>query len=146
MKLQCTWNEKMTFTAEAGSHAIQMDTKAPVGSDSAMTPKQLVIAGICGCTAMDVVALLKKYKEPLDSLAVEAEVEVTEGIYPAVFKKIHLLFKVKGKVDAQKLKEAITLSQTKYCGVSAMLSKAVPIDYDIDLNGEKIGSGQADFN
>lgn len=145
MKLQCHWNDKMRFTAQSGGHEIQMDTNAPIGSDTALTPKQLLVAGICGCTAMDVVALLKKHKQPLESFEVEADATPTEGVYPAIYKEIKLTFKLKGELDAAKVLEAVSLSQTKYCGVSAMVSKAVPISYTVELNGKIIGAGRADF-
>lgn len=145
MKIQCTWTEKMKFAAEADNHVIAMDSKAPLGSDSALTPKQLLLAAICGCTAMDVVALLRKYKQPLEFFQVEANAELTEDKHPVVFKDVRLIFKFTGEVDPPKVLEAVTLSQTKYCGVSAMVSKAVPISYVIELNGNKVGAGQADF-
>lgn len=146
MKLQCTWNEKMRFTAQSDHHKVDMDTKTPLGDDSAMTPKQLLLAGICGCTAMDVVALLKKYKQPLESLSIESDATPTEGIHPAVFERVHLLFNLKGQLDPEKVLESVSLSQTKYCGVSAMVSKAVPISYTVELNGQRIGTGHAKFD
>ena len=145
MKVQSTWKDKMRFIAEADQHAVEMDTKAPMGSDSAMSPKQLLLAGICGCTGMDVVALLKKYRQPLESFDVEAEASLTEGKYPTIFKEVRLVFKLKGALDSAKVLEAVKLSQSKYCGVSAMVSKAVPIIYAVELNGEAIGTGQAEF-
>ena len=145
MKLKCTWNEKMRFTAEAEDHLIDMDTKPPLGADSALTPKQLVVAAICGCTAMDVVSLLKKHKQTLESFQIDAETSLTEGGYPTIFKEVRLVFKLKGQLDSKRVLEAITLSQTKYCSVSAMISKSVPISYKVELNGREIGSGDADF-
>lgn len=136
----------MSFTAEADGHQISMDAKSPIGHDSAMTPKHLLLAGICGCTAMDVAALLRKYKQEFESLDVDAEAAPTKGVIPAVFEKVNLTFKVKGAVDSSKLLEAVTLSQTKYCGVTAMVVKAVPVTYVVELNGENIGSGQASFD
>ncbi len=144
MKLQCKWNEKMAFSAEADGHKIMMDAKAPIGADSAMTPKHLVLAGICGCTGMDIAALLRKYKQPVESLDISAETELTDG-YPAVFKEVKLSFQLKGALEATKVLEAIHLSQTKYCGVSAMIVKSTPIHYTVELNGERIGAGQAAF-
>ena len=94
---------------------------------------------------MDVVSLLRKYKQSVVSFEVDAESDLTEGEYPSVFKEIKLKFKVEGQVEAAKLLEAITLSQTKYCGVSAMISKSSLISYNVELNGEVIGSGKADF-
>jgi putative redox protein len=146
MKLTCKWNEKMRFTAEANGHQVSMDAKSPIGSDSAMTPKHLLLAGICGCTSMDVAALLKKYRQPLEALEVYADAEIREGEQPAIFKEIKLIFKVSGQIDSEKLIEAVRLSQTKYCGVSAMVSATVPISYTIELNKTVIATGLADFN
>ena len=145
LKLKCTWNEKMKFTGEADGLSVSMDTKSPVGSDSALTPKQLTLAGVCGCTAMDVVGLLRKFKQNLQSFTVEAEAPTTEGGHPVVFKEIKLLFRMHGPIEKEKALEAVKLSQTKYCGVSAMLSKAAPITYTVELNGEVIGDGHAQF-
>lgn len=147
MKITTQWKNGMLFQANSPHHEVLMDTASPIGSDLAMTPKQLVIAGLCGCTAMDVVALMKKYKQEMKSFSLDAEVEKStkEDGYPEVFKKVDLSFKVTGEVDAAKLLEAIHLSQTKYCGVSAMLSKAFPIFYEVYLNEIKIGAGSAQF-
>lgn len=145
MKLKAVWSEKIRFTAEVDNHTVAMDTKPPIGKDTAITPKQMLIAAICGCTGMDVVALLKKYKQPLSKFEIEAEASVTEGPHPIVFKEVQLVFKLEGSLEREKVLEAITLSQTKYCSVSAMLSKAFPINYTIQLNSENIGAGIAQF-
>jgi putative redox protein len=145
MKLNCIWNDKMKFTAEADQHKVEMDAKSPIGSDTALTPKQLLLAGISGCTGMDVVALLRKYKQPLEGFQIDADAVTTEGINPAVFKEVKLTYKFSGVLDQEKVLEAIRLSQTKYCGVSAMVAKAVPISYTVELNGKLIGTGQANF-
>lgn len=139
MKVLTQWTEKMKLVATADDHEVLMDAKAPIGNDTALTPKQLVVAGLAGCTAMDVVALMKKHKQPLDSFEVETEVEKSTSGYPEVFVSAVLTFRFKGELDNAKVIEAVTLSQTKYCGVSAMLAKAFPITYRIEVNGEKIG-------
>ena len=145
MKLQCQWVEKMKLTAQADGHEILMDAKSPIGDDTAMTPKHFLLAGVSGCTAMDVLALLKKYKQPFTSLQVDVDGTLTKGAHPIVFEEVKLTFKVQGSVEPAKLLEAIKLSQTKYCGVTAIVSKSVPISYTVELNGEEIGSGRADF-
>jgi putative redox protein len=145
MKLTCSWQEKMCFTASADGHQVLMDARSPIGTDQAMSPKQLVLAGVCGCTAMDVVSLLRKYKEDAKSCVVEADAEQTKEKYPHVFSRVNLKFKVTGTIAKEKLIEAVHLSQTKYCGVSAMIAKGCPIHYEIFLNEEWIGSGNADF-
>ncbi|MCM2277882.1 MAG: OsmC family protein [Oligoflexia bacterium] len=145
MKLTATWNDKMRFTAHADQHSVPMDSRSPLGSDSALTPKQLVVAGLTGCTGMDVAALLRKYKQPLESLSIDAEVTMTEGGYPVVFKSVHLIFRLTGALERERVLEAVKLSQTRYCGVSAMLAKAVPMTYSIELNGEEVGRGAPEF-
>jgi putative redox protein len=146
MKTKSTWTEKMKFEAHSRDFKIQMDAKSPMGSDSAMTPKELLLLAVSGCTGMDVVALLKKFKQPFEAFSVEAEGELTEGRQPSIFKEIHLTFKITGDVEASKAIEAVQLSQTKYCGVSAMVSTSVPIHYTIVINEKKVGTGQAKFS
>ena len=145
MKLISVWNEKMRFLATVENHTVPMDTTPPIGQDTAATPKQLVIAAICGCTGMDVVALLKKYNQPLTKFEVEAEAILTEGTHPVVFKQADLIFKLEGPLEKEKVLQAIALSQSKYCSVSAMMSKAFPIHYTVQLNSEIIGEGSASF-
>ncbi len=145
MKANIVWKNAMEFEATAQQHTVSMDAKAPIGKDSAATPKELVIMGLGGCTAMDVIALLKKYKQPPKSFLVEVEVQASTSKQPVVFEHAAITFNVEGAVDAEKLKEAVQLSQTKYCGVSAMLAKAFPIEYRIILNDQEIGSGTAKF-
>ena len=145
MNAAVIWKEKMQFNGIAGEHTVSMDAKAPVGNDTAPTPKELVAIGLGGCTAMDVIALLKKYKTPPKSFRVDLDVQTTASGHPAVFEKATLIFQVEGEVDAEKLNEAVLLSQTKYCGVSAMLSKSFPIEYRVVLNGKDIGTGSAKF-
>lgn len=146
MKLKSKWIEKMQFSAQVGELSVPMDAKPPIGNGSALTPKELLVAGLCGCTGMDVVALLKKYKQPLESLEVEADALSQESGHPAVFREIKLTFEFRGALDREKVLEAVRLSQTKYCSVSGMLSKALPISYEVRLNSETIGSGKADFS
>jgi putative redox protein len=145
MKLKSVWSEGMRFTAEVDNHSVPMDTKPPIGDDTAVTPKQMLVAAICGCTGMDVVALLKKYHQPLTKFEIEADALVTEGVHPVIFKEVQLVFKLEGPLEKEKVLQAITLSQTKYCSVSAMLSKSFPIHYTVQLNSESIGAGSAQF-
>lgn len=146
MNIQCNWREKMEFSADSGRHVVAMDARAPIGSDSAMTPKELLLSAICGCTAMDVVALLKKFRQPYASFRIEADADSAEGKHPAVFTEVRLAFQITGEIDPDQAMEAVRLSQTKYCSVSAMVSKAVPISYSVELNGRQIGAGKAQFD
>lgn len=145
MKAQLKWTDGMKFEATAAGNLVLMDAKAPIGSNAAMTPKELVAAGLGGCTAMDVIALLKKHKQSYKTLEVDVDIATSTSGQPAVFTSALLTFKVAGEVDKDILLNAVHLSQTKYCGVSAMLAKALPITYIVKLNDEQIGEGKADF-
>ena len=145
MKLNLKWIDGMKFQGEADGNLIAMDAKAPIGGNTAMTPKELVAAGLGGCTVMDVIALLKKHKQPFESVEIDVDVATSKSGQPVVFTGATLTFFVTGTVDKNILLESVKLSQTKYCGVSAMLSKAFPINYIVKLNGEDIGQGEASF-
>lgn len=146
MKVSLKWKEGMQFVGQVSDHMAPMDAKAPLGKDTAPTPKELVALGLGGCTAMDVAALLKKYKQQPRSFQVEVETEATTGGHPVTFKNAKVIYQVEGEVEADKLLEAVRLSMTKFCGVTAMLSKALPITYVVQLNGQEIGQGQASFD
>lgn len=145
MELIVRWQDSMRFEGVVDGHTILMDAKAPIGKGSAPTPKELVAFGLGGCTAMDVIALLKKHKQPPDSFQVEVAIVSSEGRQPAVFVDAVLVYRVTGNVDVPTLLKAVELSQTQYCGVSAMLSKAFPITYRVVLNESVVGEGQANF-
>lgn len=136
--VQVKWVDKMIFEGESRGLTTLMDAKKPFGDDSAMTPKEMVLAGLCGCTGMDVVALLKKFKQPkAESFTVTVEAQVTKG-HPIVFSGAHLFYRFTGELDVEKVIEAVSLSKNQYCGVSAMLGKAFPITYSVELNGQVV--------
>lgn len=140
------WKSGMEFDGQAGAHTVPLDAKAPIGKESGPTPKELVAMGMGGCTAMDVIALLKKYKQLPRSLKVDVDIQSSTGKQPAVFEKAELIFTLEGEIENEKVLEAVHLSQTKFCGVNAMLSKSFPISYRVVLNGLEIGKGEAKFD
>ena len=146
MKAELTWSENMKFAANAEGNSTNTDAKSPIGQGSAMTPKELVAVGLGGCSAMDVIALFKKHKQTPQSFKIEVDVEMSKGSYPQVFTKAVITYEATGEISKSVFMDAVTLSQTKYCGVSAMLVKAFPIHYRVVLNGEVLKEGQADFS
>lgn len=125
------WTENERYVGEATSrHAIVMDTAK---EKTANTPMELVLIALCGCTASDVVGILKKKREPFTGLEVSAEGERAEG-YPAVYTAIKLKYVVKGKVSQKAMEDAVKLSKEKYCSVSAMLQKTVKITSEIEYS------------
>lgn len=140
------WKEGMLFEGEAGSHHVNLDIKAPLGKDQGPSPKELVLMGLLGCTGMDVKALLKKYKQNVESFEVSALANLSQGTYPMVFTSIEIIFQIKGEVEHGRALEAVNLSQSKFCGVTAMLVKAVPISWKLIVNGEEVGRGVPNFD
>lgn len=144
MKLSIQWNQNMEFISSNDKGKVVMDAKSPIGKGNGFSPKELVVMGLAGCTAMDVIALMKKHKQDVSSFDVGMDVLTTPG-QPSVFSHATIHFIMRGNVDRTKLIEAVELSQTQYCGVSAMLVKAFPIEYRITLNNEDIATGKARF-
>ena len=79
MQIELEWNEKMWFTARADEKSAEIDARKPLGSDRGMTPKELLLASLASCTAMDVVGLLHKHRQPLERFQVRAEASLSEG-------------------------------------------------------------------
>ena len=126
------WTDNERYVAEATSrHAIVMDTAKET---SANTPMELVLIALCGCTASDVVGILRKKREPFTSLEVSAQGQRAEG-YPAVYNEIKLTYRVGGKVSHKAMEDAVHLSKEKYCSVSAMLEKTAKITFEIEYSG-----------
>jgi putative redox protein len=123
------WTDKERYVGSATSqHSIVMDTAA---EKTANTPMELVLLGLCGCTASDVVGILRKKREPFTGLEVRAKAERADG-YPAVYTSIHLTYLVRGQVPRKAMEDAVKLSKEKYCSVSAMLEKTAKITYTIE--------------
>lgn len=145
MKVRSIWREKMRFIAEADHHAVPMDTKVPIGDDTALSPKQMVLAALCGCSGMDIVAYLTKHKQPIAKFEIEVDASLTQTGHPIIFQEIVITFIFEGVLDAKKVIEAVRLSQTLYCSIGAILSKSASLNYMIQLNSVTIGTGQSNF-
>ena len=145
MHAKLIWKENLQFSAEADGHVVLMDAKPPVGQGKGQSPKQLLLAALCGCTAMDVAAFMRKHRQDMKRFEVTAEATVRQGVHPAVFTAIDIAFRIEGAVDPALASEAARLSQTSFCAISAMLSRAVPIRYQVLVNGAPVGQGEAQF-
>ncbi|NOX61033.1 MAG: OsmC family protein [Chloroflexi bacterium] len=118
------WIEDMTFAAETGSgHAVVMDGKTGAGP----SPMELLLVGMAGCTAVDVVSILKKQRQPLEGLEVRVEGRRADS-HPKVYTHIAIEYIAHGDIDEKKLERAIALSQEKYCSASIMLGKTALIE------------------
>lgn len=138
--MECTvkWlgsDNGMSFIAETGSkHVINMDGAPEAGGrDLAPRPMELVLAGTGGCTAFDVVLILKKGRHAVSGCDVSLQAERADTD-PKVFTKIHFHFKVKGsKLKPEAVERAIALSKEKYCSASIMLGKTAEITHDFEI-------------
>jgi putative redox protein len=147
MKVEVNHTTGFHFETKIRDHVFSMDTQVSQGgTNKGPSPKELMLAGIVGCTAMDIIALLKKHGMTPESLTVSGDAEPRQS-HPRVFTGVEVVFEVRGKdLTADKVTEAARLSLTKFCGVSAMVSKVVPIHYKVMLNGALAGRGDAEFD
>jgi putative redox protein len=114
-----------------------MDTVQEVGGqDSSLTPKEMILSGLGGCTGMDTISILKKMKNIPEKFEIEVKAE-TEEEFPKEFKSFKIIYKFWGKdLDKKKVEKAVNLSQDKYCGVSETLKKGAELNYEIIINDE----------
>jgi len=128
------WTSNMAFKANISGHEIMLDLDETGGGQNlGPKPKPLLLVSLGGCTAMDVISILKKMRIEPEYFNVSVEGELTEE-YPKHFKKIKLIYEFRGKdLPLDKLQKAITLSQEHYCGVSETLRKSVEITSEIRI-------------
>lgn len=145
MKARVKWVEDVMFVTESGSgHAVVVDGAPEYGGRNlGPRPMELLLMGMGGCTAFDVMTILKKARQDVTSCEAELEAERAEAV-PAVFTKIHVHFIVKGRglKDVQ-VKKAVDLSADKYCSASIMLGQAgvvITHDYRIEEDGQEKGA------
>jgi putative redox protein len=135
MKARIKWIEGVSFLAETeSSHAILMDG-APEGGGRNLGPRPMetVLAGTGGCTAYDVVTILRKARQDITDCVVDIEAERAPED-PKVFTRIHFRFTVTGRgLDRKHVERAIHLSAEKYCSASIMLGKTAVISHDFEL-------------
>ncbi len=135
MKARIKWVEDRTFVGESGSgHKVVLGTAfGPEGRTPGPSPMELVLIGVGGCTAFDVVHILEKGRETIEDVAVELEAERANQD-PKVFTRIHMHFVVKGRgLAVAKVERAIKLSAEKYCSASAMIAKTATITHDFEV-------------
>ncbi len=138
MKARVKWIENSTFVAQSGSgHAVVLDGPPEAGGQNlGVRPMEMVLMGLGGCTAFDVVDILKKKREQVSGCVVEIEAERAETT-PKVFTKIHVRYIVTGKdIKEESVKRAVELSAEKYCSVSLMLGKTAAMTHDYQILNE----------
>ncbi len=127
-----------------GMHG-DIDVTAPDATPQGPTPKELLLSALCACTGTDVIDLLAKFQVTYDSFELEAKAPLTDK-HPKVFSRIDLTYFVNGNsIDKAQVIEAAKRSTHQYSGTAAMLSKACPIFYTVQVNGEVVAQDQVQF-
>lgn len=116
---------------------VDVDGSRNIGAAGAgARPMELILMGLGGCSAIDVILILKKQRQVIEDLKIVLDGERVDET-PAVFKTIQMDFQFKGELDRDKVKRAIALSVEKYCSVYAMLAETAEITHTFSINGEK---------
>ncbi len=135
MKARVKWVQDAMFIAESGSgHALVIDGPPEGGGRNlGVRPMEMLLMGTGGCTAYDVVHILRKSRQPVEDCVVEMEARRADR-EPRVFTHIHIHFIVSGRgLKESAVARAVSLTAEKYCSASIMLSKAVDITHDYEI-------------
>ncbi len=138
-EVETQWMGKMQFNALVNGHTIVMDAPERVGGeDHGPIPKPFVLSALSGCTGMDIVAILRKAEKEVDDFDIKVTGEISKKA-PIEYVAINIVYEFKG-ADAHKdaALQAVTDSQEKYCGVSHMLKKILPVTWQVVYNGNTI--------
>lgn len=145
LEAKLDWIKGMNFACQNRHHQLQVDTNAEHGGeDLAPTPKELVLNAMMSCSAMDVVSILKKMRQPFTALKMGITAEKNNQ-HPIYFKQATLFYHLTGELELEKVVKAIEASLTKYCGVNYMISKTCEITYKLTINGQSVHQGRANF-
>jgi putative redox protein len=135
MKARVKWLDHATFVGEAGSgHAVVMDGPPEHGGRNVgIRPMEMILLGLGGCTAFDVVHILKKARQPVAACEVHLEAERAPEP-PAVFTAIRMRYVVRGRgLSRAQVERAVALSAEKYCSASIMLGKTADITHEVEI-------------
>ena len=132
--IDMAWTDKVAFEGDMDGHKVIVDaTVESGGSDLGPRPKKLMLTALAGCTGVDVIMILKKMKVIPEAFNVIVEADVTDE-HPKHYSKMKVIYQFKGKdLPMDKLEKAVNLSETKYCGVTAVYKKAMQIKTEIKI-------------
>lgn len=138
-EIETQWMGKMQFNALVNGHTIIMDAPERVGGeDNGTIPKPLVLAALSGCTGMDIVAILRKSHNEVKGLDIKVTGELSKQ-HPIEYLSMHVVYDFTGdEANKEAALNAVNLSQDKYCGVSHLLKKAIPVTWEVNYNGVSI--------
>jgi putative redox protein len=135
MKAAVRWVQDAMFVGESGSgHAVVMDGAPDSGGRNlGVRPMEMLLLGLGGCTAFDVVMILKRGREPVTGCVVDIDAERADTD-PKVFTRIAMRYQVSGRgLDPKKVERAVNLSAEKYCSATAIMNKTAQISHEIAI-------------
>lgn len=137
--VETQWMGKMQFNALVNGHTVTMDAPERVGGeDNGPIPKPFMLTALSGCTGMDVVSILRKQAIEVSDFNITASGEISKP-HPIVYTSVHLIYEFKGdEVNKEAALQAVTDSQEKFCGVSNMLKRIIPVTWDVIYNNVTI--------
>lgn len=132
--LETNWAEGMRFETEINGHKLILDAAEDNGgTNQGPRPKALMLAALAGCTGMDVISILKKMRVDVTDFSIEIEANQTEE-HPKHYDAMKVIYKFKGNnLEMEKLQKAVSLSEERYCGVSAVYKKAMPVTFEVRI-------------
>jgi putative redox protein len=135
-QVETQWMGKMQFNALVNGHTIVMDAPERAGGeDNGPIPKPFVLTALSGCTGMDVVSILRKQGVEVNDFNITVSGEISKP-HPIVYTSIHMVYEFKGdEASKEAALQAVTDSQEKFCGVSNMLKRIIPVTWDVTYNG-----------
>jgi putative redox protein len=135
MKASVRWVDNVMFVGESDSgHAVVMDGAPEAGGRNlGVRPMEMLLLGLGGCTAFDVVMILKRGREPVTDCIVDMDADRAET-EPKVFTRIQMRYRISGRgLDPKKVERAVHLSAEKYCSATAILAKTAVISHEIAI-------------
>ncbi len=138
-EIEAQWMGKMQFNALVNGHTIVMDAPERVGGeDHGPIPKPFILSALSGCTGMDVIAILRKADKQVTNFNIKVSGEISKTP-PIEYIAVHLVYEFEGSEENKEAAlRAVTDSQEKYCGVSHMLKKILPVTWEVTYNSSTI--------
>jgi len=138
-EIETQWMGKMQFNTLVNGHTIIMDAPERVGGeDHGPIPKPFVLTALSGCTGMDIVAILRKAQKEVKEFNIKVTGELSKQ-QPIEYVSMHVVYEFIGdELIKDAALDAVITSQEKYCGVSHMLKKAIPVTWEVNYNGVQL--------
>lgn len=127
---------RMEAFNEKGKSIIMDAGEADGGHDSGFRPMQLLLAAMGGCSAIDLISILRKQREPLRDLKITVTGERQQGVVPALYTEVHAHFRLYGNINQEKAERAVQLSVEKYCSVAKTLEKTATVTHSFEIINE----------